>query len=99
MKKKIVSLIITILLSFTVTGCSFLSGLSGGGNGSGSSTTEPEKQLSKLSTQEVSVPQNKYISDDIITIKNISNYKHDIIRIDTIVQNMMDGVILLQQVF
>ena len=75
MKKKIVKLIITILLSFTVTGCSFLSGLSGGGNGSGSSTTEPEKQLSKLSPQEGTVQRDYYVGDDFIRPTMIATYK------------------------
>ena len=75
MKKKIVRLIVTILLSFTVTGCSFLSGLSGGGSGSGSSTTEPEKQLSKLSPQEGTIQRDYYVGDEFIKPTMIATYK------------------------
>ena len=75
MKKKIVRLIVTILLSFTVTGCSFLSGLSGGGSGGSGSTTEPEKQLSKLSPQEGTVQRDYYVGDEFIRPTMIATYK------------------------
>ena len=75
MKKKFIRLVATILLSFTFTSCSLLSGLSGGGSGSGSSTVEPEKQLSKLSPQEGTVKRDYFVGDEFIKPTMIATYK------------------------
>ena len=78
MKKKLIRLAVAILLSLSLTGCSFLSDLAGGGSGgsggSGSSV-EPEKKLDSLSPQEGTITRNYYVGDEFIKPTMIATYK------------------------
>ena len=60
MKNKLIKLIATILISFTFTSCSLLSGLSGGdsGGGTGGDPGLVEKKITKLATDRSTLVTN-----------------------------------------